>query len=93
MKRIAGIFLLITAAMAVVIFGCNKKTVQPEVVYLIDVFVGDVQVSHNGTDWLPAEVGMELKQADIVKTGDNSFCDIVMPNRGIFRVTYNPSST
>lgn len=89
MKRFAGIFLLITAAMTVVIFGCNKKTVQPEVVYLIDVFVGDVQVSHNGTDWIPAEVGMELKQADVIKTGDNSFCDIVMPNRGIFRVTYN----
>ncbi len=89
MKRLSILFVLITAAVAVAIFGCNKKTVQPDVVYLIDAYVGDVQVSHNGTDWLPAEVGMELKQADVIKTGDNSFCDIVMPNRGIFRVTYN----
>lgn len=89
MKRIiAGIFVFSLVALTFATQGCNKKTVQPEAVYLIDAFVGDVQISHNGTDWIPAQVGMELKQNDAVKTGANSFCDIVMPNRGIFRVTY-----
>lgn len=55
-------------------------------VYVMDVFVGDVQASVNGGEWKPVDTGMELHESDKVKTGADSYCEIVMPNRGIFRL-------
>lgn len=58
--------------------------------YQIGLLVNDVKVSHNnGKNWNTAEVDMGLIEADTVKTGDASYCDIIMPERGNFRIIDN----
>lgn len=58
--------------------------------YQLSMTVGDVKVSlNNGSSWNSAAPEMELKEAAIIKTGNNSYCDINMPNRGTFRIVDN----
>ncbi len=60
--------------------------------YTIDVTVGSVKVStDNGKNWQDAYPEMILNQKDLVKTGKDSSCEIILPNRGILRV--EPEST
>lgn len=89
MKRIILGLVLTAAAGFLVLASCGggKTTVKEEVAYVFDIIVGDVTISgDNGTNWKPAAPGDAVKQADIVKTGPASYCDILMPQRGIFRV-------
>lgn len=68
----------------------NGSIKTDEFIYIIDVYSGEVEFSHNeGKEWKNVEAGMTLVENDILKTGANSFCDIIMPNRGIFRVAGN----
>jgi hypothetical protein len=74
------------------IFGCTggKSAVKTEPAYLVDTYVGNVAVSHdNGNAWSPVSAGLALRQSDIIRTESNSFCDILMPKRGIFRISDN----
>lgn len=82
--------LLFSAAVALsVAAGGLLAHAATQPVYVVDVYVGAVQVSINGGSWKNADVGMELKESDKIKTGANSYCEIVMPNRGIFRLEAN----
>lgn len=73
--------LLLTAA------GCNK-TQNTAAQYFLDSFVGSVQVSPDkGASWKEGEAGMSIAESDTVRTGADSYCDIVMPDKGILRVT------
>ncbi len=76
--------LLIVAACT----GGNTGTVKAgSVSYIVDTFVGDVTLSHDaGNNWSSVEVGMVLREDDMIKTGKDSSVDIIMPDRGIFRV-------
>lgn len=57
----------------------------------LDSFVGNVQVSHDGgTNWVQAEAETPLSEMDIVRTGPESYCDILLSNdEGDFRVLEN----
>lgn len=58
--------------------------------YTIDIYVGKVQVSFNkGKNWKPVSSDMTLKESDVLKTGPDSYCDILMPGHGIFRAGDN----
>ncbi len=55
--------------------------------YVLDISVGDVYLSHDQrTNWLAVEPGMTINQNDIIKTKQDSYCDIIMTGRGIFRI-------
>lgn len=93
-KGLYAWFGVVAAVLSIALFaGCpgGKTAVKTEGgAYLVDAFVGTVTVSHdNGQKWTPVASGMELRQADMIKTEANSYCDIVMPKRGIFRVSDN----
>lgn len=78
-----------------VLFGavsCGpKKTVKGEgPAYMIDLYQGTVQVSRDGgKNWIQAEPEMKLSENDWIKTGPGSFCDLILPDRGICRVSEN----
>lgn len=58
--------------------------------YSVDIFVGKVLISHNkGKTWKQVSSELALKESDVIKTGPDSYCDIIMPNQGIFRVVDN----
>jgi len=58
--------------------------------YSISVTVGIVKYSeNNGSNWMKAFPELELMEKSLVKTGINSYCDILMPERGVFRVMDN----
>lgn len=88
-KSLFKIFLL-TLVTVFVLVACNRSVQSDQTVYLIDITAGQVDVSKDtGKTWQSAEVGMELSQNDTIRTGSDSFCDIIMPERGVFRVTFN----
>lgn len=58
--------------------------------YSVSVTVGIVKYSqNNGSNWLKAFPDLELIEKSMVKTGSDSYCDISMPERGVFRVMDN----
>ncbi|MGC8766034.1 MAG: FecR domain-containing protein [Brevinematia bacterium] len=58
--------------------------------YLLSMYVGDVRVSmDNGNKWEKPEVEMKLYESSMVKTGSESYCDVMMPKRGVFRIVEN----
>ncbi len=84
MKR----FILFLSVFSILIL--NNGFSEKDKAYTVSLFVGDVRVSHNsGVNWNMVEAEMELKEADTIKTGMDSFCDILMPGRGNFRVVDN----
>ncbi|OHD54779.1 MAG: hypothetical protein A2Y33_02075 [Spirochaetes bacterium GWF1_51_8] len=90
-KSVLSLFIMISAGI-LLYSGCGDQgTVKTgPVQYVIESFSGDVKVSHNdGKDWMAAESDMMLSENDIVKTGAKSYVDIIMPDRGIFRVSYD----
>ncbi len=62
------ILIAMAAAAAIFTTGILLARTASQPVYVVDVFVGDVQVSINGGSWKNADVGMELSQADKIKT-------------------------
>lgn len=77
-KAILAVFcLFVTAALA---HPAGDK-------FIVNITVGKVQVSVNkGKTWKNASPDMELKETDMVRTGKDAYCDLVMPNRSVFRV-------
>lgn len=58
--------------------------------YSVDTYVGNVQISVNkGKSWKPVSPEMSLKESDMLKTGKDSYCDILMPGQGVFRTVDN----
>ncbi len=58
--------------------------------YVLTMVVNDVKVSKgSGNKWEKPEVEMRLFENSMVKTGDESYCDILMPKRGVFRIVEN----
>lgn len=82
-KNIAGVSAVLVLMATALLF--SQTTAQ----YQISLYVGDVKVSHNGKNWGKAEAEMELKEADTIRTGNDSYCDIMMRGRGSFRVLDN----
>lgn len=60
-------------------------------VYLIDLTVGNVEISrNNGRVWIPAVVDSDLNSSDMIRTGPQSYCEITLPeNQGSFRILEN----
>lgn len=82
MKQI--LFILLSCALFIQFGYSAGKT------YSIDIYVGKVQVSHNkGKNWKPVSSEMNLKESDMLKTGSDSYCDILMPGQGVFRAGDN----
>lgn len=89
MDRLKMILSLIMLLMSI---ACTPKDTlkKEESVFILDICVGDVKISHDeGKSWLFPESGMTLVENAMIKTGKDSYCDIVMPNRGIFRIAGN----
>lgn len=77
--------LLIGAALIILLIG--TAFAQKKSVYKVNLSYGNVKVSHNeGQRWAKVEPDMELAEMDTVKTGSDSYCDILMPGRGNFRL-------
>lgn len=58
--------------------------------YTMDVFTGTVKVSiDSGETWFSPVIEMKLKESYMIKTGADSFCEVKMPDQGIFRLTDN----
>lgn len=89
MKKAFLLYLVAAIVMGAIVVGCDTQTKSTKKIS-VDLFVGDVRVSHdNGANWVIVEVGMQLSEADIIKTGNNAYCDLILPGRGVFRVSYN----
>lgn len=73
------------------LISCGPKQILSDnITFILDVYSGVVDVStDNGNSWKKAEVGLVLKENYQIKTGPDSFCDIIMPDRGIFRIADN----
>ena len=88
-KSLVFLSIMITALMY---NGCGGQggTQSGSVQYVLESFAGEVKVSHDsGKTWETALADMKLAENDIIKTGAKSYVDIVMPDRGIFRVSYD----
>ncbi len=58
--------------------------------YSVSLSVGVVKYSqNNGVNWKKVFPELELIENSLLKTGINSYCDILMPERGVFRVMDN----
>lgn len=92
MKKLEGI---LSACMLFFIFiyiSCTpKEALRKEGdVFMLDICVGDVKISHDeGKSWISPESGMILVENDMIKTGKDSYCDVIIPKRGIFRIADN----
>ena len=91
--RKSVLFLFLAISAGVLLYnGCGDKgsVKTGPVQYVVESFSGDVKVSHNGgKDWMAVESDMLLAENDVIMTGAKSFVDIIMPNRGIFRISYD----
>lgn len=68
--------------------GGGSNLEDEQLTFVIDTMVGEVNVSRDGGEsWEPARVSMFLFEDDMIETGEGSFCDVVMPDRGLFRVS------
>lgn len=67
----------------------KKPDNKPRQQYVVDLVVGKVLTSHNddSTNWLEADPGMLLDEKDLLQTGKEAYCDIIMPGRGIIRIS------
>lgn len=82
---------LILSTLLIFLHLSHRQTLQKPVPHFVaDVVEGNVKVtlSSNNTR-LSLEPGMELHTQDKIQTGEDSFCDIIMPERGIFRIEDN----
>lgn len=62
--------------------------------YYVDVVVGEVDVDMNSSgNWVPAKSGDVLSEGSSLRTGDDAFCDVIMPEQGLFRIEENTEIT
>lgn len=82
-------FAVILSSIIFFMNSCNKPS-EFASVYFLDSYVGSAQVSTDGgASWNDCEIGMSLAESNWLRTGEDSFCDIVMPEKGILRVSAN----
>jgi hypothetical protein len=92
-KGLVFLSIMITALMY---NGCGDQggTAAGTDQYVLESFAGDVKISHDaGKTWENALADMKLAENDVIRTGAKSYVDIVMPDRGIFRVSYDSEIT
>ncbi len=64
----------------------NEKIEKGEAI-VVTLLVGNVQVKKMGsTDWRLVNVEDDLQMGDAIKTASDSYCELQMVNRGIFRI-------
>ncbi len=81
-----NIYLIFMLVFVSLLFSQSEKKEN----YFLSMYVGDVKVSLNENDkWKNATIEMPLYESSKVKTGKDSYCDILMPKRGTFRVLAN----
>jgi hypothetical protein len=83
---------ILFALLGLFVLGCDTqdKGLKATQNVVIDLMAGEVRVSFDeGKTWLPAEEGMQLSEGALIRTGDGAYCDLVLPGRGIFRVSFN----
>jgi hypothetical protein len=79
--------LLILAAMSLLVLQYGISAGKN---FTVDAYVGKVLFSQNkGKTWKPVSIEMSLKESDMIKTGKNAYCDILMPGQGVFRASDN----
>lgn len=79
--------IVLFSSLAIILIVIGVTYAQKNSTYKVNLSYGNVQVSHNnGQKWITAEPEMELVEMDTVKTGNDSYCDILMPGRGNFRI-------
>jgi len=88
-KRLLLIVLLIF--LVLLIFSCTKNetpTIKiPEGKTAKIIFlVGDVFIQKDSNNWDRAEIGDILKEGEFLKTGENSYCEIIISSGTIFRM-------
>ena len=79
------LFVAVIFVAAIFLMSVKKDNTE---LYRVDLIAGDVQISQPGSDyWQDAEPDMLLRPQTQVRTGEESYCDIVLPkNAGLFRV-------
>ncbi|MCX7821551.1 MAG: FecR family protein [Brevinematales bacterium] len=79
------IFYFIIMTLSIVCLFANDKAN-----YILSMYVGDVKVAVKENDkWTKAKAEMPLYESSMVKTGRESYCDVLMPKRGVFRILDN----
>lgn len=82
MKKISLFFIM--SICFVLLFAKDKEN------YILSMYVGDVKVAVNENDkWTKAKTDMPLYESSMIKTGKESYCDVLMPKRGVFRILDN----
>ncbi len=83
--------LLITVFSLFVLFTTVQAKKDHSEFYRMDLVVGDVKISQPGSDyWEDADADMLLQPNTQVKTGKDSYCDIILPkDAGLFRLIDN----
>ncbi len=82
MKKIFYLFFMISSF--ILLFAKDKEN------YILSMYVGDVRVAVDQNDkWIKAKTDMPLYESSMVKTGKDSYCDVLMPKRGVFRILDN----
>lgn len=65
----------------------NNEKIEKGEAIVVSLVVGDVQVKKMGsTGWRVINVEDTLQMGDTVKTGADSYCELQMVNRGLFRI-------
>lgn len=82
-QRAGMIFLSLVSLF--ILSSCGEK--ETEFACMVDLMVGVAEYSSdNGESWEEAVIGLELTEGSRVKTGDDSYCDLLIPGRGVLRV-------
>lgn len=77
---------LIVGILALVIFAAGWLFAAG-MQYTVELTIGSVSVSTDGgKTWSDAYPEMQLSQKDLIRTGKDSSCEIILPNRGILKV-------
>lgn len=56
---------------------------------VVDLFLGEVDYSTDGSSWEAINVGMSLEEGMSIRTGDDSVCELILPAQGIVRLEEN----
>jgi len=86
------LFLILSITILIFLFfGCTKSetpiiTLPEGKTAKITFLVGDVFVQKAGTNWIKAEIGDTLNEGVVLKTGENSYCEIVISSGTLFRM-------
>ncbi len=85
MKKLLSFTFIIISLYVV---SCQKPPSAVKIEFIVDLFSGSVDMSGDkGQTWKAVQVGMKLGEGDSLRTGRDSFCDVIMPDRGVFRLS------